>query len=82
MTTKGITSIIETPDRTAVGDVLTLDRIRDRATISIDETAAVLGVSRASAYASARLGDAFPVKRIGRRLLVPVPALLAWLAEN
>lgn len=61
---------------------LTLDDVRDRATLSIDETAAVLGVSRASAYASARSRDAFPVKRIGRRLLVPVPGLLAWLAEN
>lgn len=81
MTITGIPTTIETPER-AVGDALTLDHIRDRATISIDEAAAVLGVSRASAYASARLGDAFPVKRIGRRLLVPVPALLAWLAEN
>nr|WP_325210696.1 helix-turn-helix domain-containing protein [Salinibacterium sp.] len=67
---------------TATMQTLTLDDIRDRATISIDETAAVLGVSRASAYASARSGDAFPVKRIGRRYLVPVPALLTWLAEN
>lgn len=61
---------------------LTLEDVRERATLSIDETAVVLGISRASAYASARSGDAFPVKRIGRRLLVPVPALLAWLAEN
>ncbi len=66
----------------ATAQPLTLNDIRDRATISVDETAAVLGVSRASAYASARNGDAFPVKRIGRRLLVPVPALLSWLAEN
>lgn len=61
---------------------LTLDDVRNRATLSIDETAAVLGISRTSAYASAHCGDAFPVKRIGRRLLVPMPALLAWLAEN
>ncbi len=67
---------------TATTHTLTLDDIRDRAVISIEDTAAVLSISRASAYASARNGDAFPVKRIGRRLLVPVPALLSWLAEN
>jgi len=80
MTTTETPDAVEVPTRTA--DTLTLDSIRDRATLSIDETAAVLGISRASAYASARSGDAFPVKRIGRRLLTPVPALLAWLAEN
>ncbi|WP_431798336.1 helix-turn-helix domain-containing protein [Microbacterium kunmingense] len=61
---------------------LTLDDVRDRATISIEETAEVLGLSRGVAYASARIGDSFPVRRIGRRLLVPVPALIAWLAER
>lgn len=81
MTTTGTPASVETPERTAA-DVLTLDTIRDRATLSIDETAAVLGISRGVAYASARSGDGFPVKRIGRRLLVSVPALLAWLAEN
>jgi len=80
MTTTETPDAVEVPTRTA--DTLTLDSIRDRATLSIDETAAVLGISRASAYASARSRDAFPVKRIGRRLLVPVPGLLAWLAEN
>lgn len=82
MTTTGTTTTIDTPERTASGDALTLDDIRDRATLSIDETAAVLGIARGVAYASARSGEGFPVRRIGRRLLVPVPALLAWLAEN
>lgn len=61
---------------------LTLDDVRDRATITVDEAAALLSISRASAYAAARAGDQFPVLRIGRRLLVPVPALLAWLGES
>ncbi len=60
---------------------LSLDDVRDRATISIEETASVLGISRVVAYANARSGESFPVKRIGRRLLVPVPALIAWLAQ-
>ncbi|MFT4280565.1 helix-turn-helix domain-containing protein [Microbacterium sp.] len=62
--------------------VLTLDDIRSRATLDIEEAAALLGISRLSAYRQARSGESFPVKRIGRRLLVPVPALIAWLGEG
>lgn len=61
---------------------LTIEQVRERATITVDETAALLSISRASAYAAARTGDQFPVLKIGRRLLVPVPALLAWLGEH
>lgn len=80
MTTTQTPDAVEAPTRTA--ETLTLESIRDRATLSIDEAAVVLGISRASAYASARSGAGFPVRKIGRRLLVPVPALRAWLAEN
>ncbi|MGZ0711120.1 helix-turn-helix domain-containing protein (plasmid) [Coraliomargarita sp. W4R53] len=61
---------------------LTLDDVRNRATITVDEAAVLLSISRASAYAAARVGDQFPVRRLGRRLLVPVPALLVWLGDN
>lgn len=61
---------------------LTLDDVRGRATISVEEAAAVLGLSRGHAYAEARSGGSFPVMRIGRRYLVPVPALIAWLGEH
>lgn len=66
---------------TTVG-ALTLDDVRGRATLTIDETAALLGISRPSAYKQAQRGGTFPVKRIGRRLIVPVPALIAWLGEG
>lgn len=85
MTDTATDCTVETPEqpptRSAFGNVLTLDDIRDRATINVEEVALVLGISRLSAYTHARSGDAFPVKRIGRRWLVPVPALLAWLTE-
>ena len=49
-------------------------------TISIQEAAKVLGIGRDQAYNAARLGQ-IPTIRIGRRLLVPVPALERLLAE-
>lgn len=61
---------------------LTIEHVRGRATITIDEVADLLSISRASAYAAARRGDQFPVLRMGRRLLVPVPRLLAWLGDR
>jgi excisionase family DNA binding protein len=48
-----------------------------RATLSVDETAGVLGISRGSVYAGIRAGDV-PSIRVGRRFLVPT-ALLAEL---
>jgi excisionase family DNA binding protein len=61
--------------------MLTLDAIRNRATITIEEAAAVLGVSRGVAYESARCGQ-LPVLTLGRRRLVPVPKLLALLGAD
>ena len=49
------------------------------ATVSIEEAATVLGISRALGYESARRGD-IPVIRIGRRLVVPKDRLEALLA--
>lgn len=42
----------------------------ERATLTIEEAAKMLGIGRQSAYAAAREGY-LPVIRIGRRLLVP-----------
>lgn len=55
-----------------------LDDIRDRATITVEEAARVLGIGRTSAYEAARRGD-IPTVRVGRRVVVPVPALLRLL---
>lgn len=55
-----------------------IDTIARRATISVDEAAALLGIGRSAAYEAARRGQ-LPTRRLGRRLFVPVPALLDWL---
>lgn len=59
----------------------TLQDVRKRAAISVEEAGEVIGIGRASAYAAVRNG-ALPSIRIGRRLVVPVPALLALLGEG
>ncbi len=57
---------------------LALAEIQDRATISVEEAGRVFGLSRPAAYAAVHRGE-IPVRRFGRRLVVPVPALLALL---
>lgn len=49
-----------------------------RTTLTITEAAELLGIGRSAAYEAARRGE-LPTRRLGRRLLVPVPALLRWL---
>jgi excisionase family DNA binding protein len=58
-----------------------LDQLAGKATITIEQTAQILGLGRTAAYDAARRGE-LPTRRLGRRLLVPVPALLAWLGTN
>jgi excisionase family DNA binding protein len=54
---------------------------REPDTLTIEETAKRLRIGLNSAYAGARSGE-IPVIRIGRRLLVPRPALEALLAAG
>lgn len=61
--------------------MLTLADIRDRATLSITETAELLEMGINQAYAAAREGT-IPTLRLGRSYRVPVPALLALLGET
>lgn len=49
-----------------------------RATITVEEAAELLGIGRTAAYQAARRGQ-LPTCRLGRRLLVPVPALIELL---
>jgi excisionase family DNA binding protein len=53
---------------------------RERETIKVEEAAVVLGINRAAAYRAARSGE-LPAVRIGKRLIVPVPALRRLLGE-
>lgn len=57
---------------------LPLDDLAGMATITVEQTAAVLGLGRTAAYEAARRGE-FPTRKLGRRVVVPVPALLEWL---
>ena len=60
---------------------LTLDDVRGRATISIEQAASLLGVSRGVAYEAARRGD-LPCLSLGACRLVCVPRLLARLGAG
>jgi hypothetical protein len=60
---------------------LTLDGLRGRATISVPEAGAVLGISTKSAYLAASRGE-IPMLRFNARILVPVPALLRLLGDD
>jgi excisionase family DNA binding protein len=57
-----------------------LAAVATRTTITIEEAASLLGIGRTAAYEAARRGQ-LPTRRLGRRLLVPVPALLDWLGR-
>jgi hypothetical protein len=66
-----------TPDPT----VWTADAVRQLGmTTDVETAAAILSIGRTKAYELAKSGE-FPVKvlRIGRRYVVPVPALVALL---
>ena len=58
-----------------------LDQLAGKTTITIEQTAQLLGLGRTAAYDAARRGE-FPTRRLGRRLVVPVPALLEWLGAR
>ena len=55
-----------------------LDELATQVTISVEQAAQILGLGRTAAYEAARRGE-FPTRRLGRRVVVPVPALLEWL---
>ena len=56
-----------------------LEDIESRLTLSVEETASLLGLGRSAAYEAARRGE-LPSRQLGRRVIVPVPALLSWLS--
>lgn len=56
-----------------------LDDLDHRVTLTIEETAYLLGLGRTATYEAARRGQ-IPTRRLGRRIVVPIPALLEWLS--
>jgi hypothetical protein len=76
-TKSGRRTLGELPERPA-RDVLTIDELRERAVVGVPTGGAVLGLSRSASYRAAERGE-IPTIRLGRRLVVPVPRLLAML---
>ena len=58
-----------------------LDDLERRITLTVEEVASLLGLGRTAAYEAARRGQ-IPSRRLGRRVVVPVPALLTWLGAD
>lgn len=50
-------------------------------TLTVEEAAAMLGVSRGLAYESVKRGD-IPSLKIGKRIVIPRPALERMLADG
>ena len=50
-------------------------------TLSADQVAQVLGISRAGAYTLMHSKD-FPTIQIGKRMVVPKDKLLAWMEKQ
>ena len=50
-------------------------------TLSADEVAQALGISRANAYILMH-SDGFPTLRIGKRMLVPKDELIKWMKAH
>ena len=60
---------------------IVLDELKHRITLTVEETASALGLGRTAAYEAVRRGQ-LPSRRLGRRIVVPVPALLEWLGAD
>lgn len=60
---------------------MALDDVEARLTLSVDEAASLLGLGRTAAYEAARRGE-IPSRRLGRRVIIPVPAFLDWLGVS
>ncbi len=55
-----------------------LEALEGRLTVTVEEAEAILGIGRSAAYEATRRGE-IPSRRLGRRIVVPVPLLLDWL---
>lgn len=60
---------------------LSLAEIQGRSTLTVEETARLLGIGRSSAYSSVRRGE-IPSLRLGKRIVVPVGALMRALDQR
>ena len=61
--------------------VFILDKTNPRLTLTVEEAAKMLGVSRIKGYELAH-SEGFPAMRLGRKLLIPRDRFLAWIDEQ
>ena len=67
-------------ERRSVGPVIE-ERPQQRLTMTVEEAATALGISRATAYEAVSRGE-IPAIRIGRRILIPKVALAKLLDSD
>lgn len=60
---------------------LTVEDLRGRLSINVEDAARVLGIGRGTAYDAVKRGE-IPALRVGRRLLVPTGHLLRLLGRE
>ena len=60
---------------------LSIAELQGRVTITVPEAARVLRISRDGAYRAVAAGE-LPSLRLGRRIVVPVPALIRLLGAD
>lgn len=53
----------------------------EKLTVTVDEMAKIVGVSRPTAYELIHK-EGFPTVRIGRRVVIPINSLKRWLEEQ
>ena len=53
----------------------------EKLTVTVDELAKIVGVSRPTAYELIHK-EGFPTVRIGRRIVIPLDSLKRWLEEQ
>jgi len=68
------------PQPTEAKRVSEVTDLAGRLTLSVEEAAAALGISRSHAWRMVN-GGTLPSIRIGHRVLVPVPDLQKWILE-
>jgi excisionase family DNA binding protein len=71
-----MSNVFEFPNRTLDGPAR---EIGGQTTYTVDEAAALLGISRSHAYSCIKSGD-LPALRFKRRLVIPARAIEAMLA--
>ena len=53
----------------------------EKLTVTVDEMAKIVGVSRPTAYELIHK-EGFPTVRLGRRIVIPLDSLKRWLEEQ